>query len=63
MGRSVKSLDPKVREKVEQLLAEGKLSGNKIAKKCRIDFANEGTLALTDITFTTGGTATPPEVD
>lgn len=38
MGRSVKSLDPKVREKVEQLLAEGKLSGNKIAKKCRIDF-------------------------
>lgn len=34
-----------------------------VAKKCRIDFANEGTLALTDITFTTGGTATPPEVD
>lgn len=38
MGRSIKSLDPKVLEKVEQLLAEGQLSGNKIAKKCRIDF-------------------------
>lgn len=34
-----------------------------VAKKNRIDFANDGTLAQTDITFTTGGAATAPEID
>lgn len=36
---------------------------NCVAKKNRIDFANEGTLSQTDITFTTGGAATAPEID
>lgn len=34
-----------------------------VAKQNRLDFANDGSLTLTDITFVTGGSTTPPEVE
>ncbi|MBK6941515.1 MAG: right-handed parallel beta-helix repeat-containing protein [Planctomycetes bacterium] len=36
---------------------------NCVAKKNRLDFANDGTLSQADITFTTGSAATAPEID
>jgi len=37
MGRNVSKLDPKLLDKVERLLAEGKLQGQEIAEQCKID--------------------------
>lgn len=34
-----------------------------IAKQNRIDFANDGTFVVVDVTFVTGGAATPPQID
>ncbi|MBL8768879.1 MAG: right-handed parallel beta-helix repeat-containing protein [Planctomycetes bacterium] len=43
--------------------ADGTELADCVARQNRIDFANDAVLALADITFVTGGSTTPPEID